>query len=64
MIRISQVNKSTALFIRASLKLLAILATKKKKLAEQYPKESKEVRCNRTPYIDYPLIESFRCVYR
>ncbi len=36
----------------------------KKKLAEQYPKESKEVRCNRTPYIDYPLIESFRCVYR
>lgn len=33
----------------------------KKDLSEKFPKESKEVRCNRTPFIVYPVIETFRC---
>lgn len=31
----------------------------KKNLSEQYPVESKELRCDRTPCIPYPIIESF-----
>lgn len=36
----------------------------KKNLSEQFPNESRELRCNKTPVISYPVIEQFKCCYR
>ena len=31
----------------------------KTEMSEKYPATSKELRCNKTPFIPYPVIESF-----